>query len=687
MQGSLQPLVGMFSGDDTCLVIPVYQRNYDWRRANCERLFQDLVETVKNGKASHFFGSIVYKVEGGVGESTIIDGQQRLTTVNLLFLALHKALTSGLVPPDDRLTKRIEDGYLRSEYSSTGYKLKLKPVKADASAYTKLFNEHQEKDDSSTVTANYRYFLDRITQLEVSPQELFDAIRKLQVMRLQLDDADDAQLIFESLNSTGLDLSKADMVRNWVLMGHDPKTQKRLYEEYWNRIEEDVDYDTSEFLRQFLTTRLGRTPRIDDLYDEFKDWVKADGRPMEQVLTELRTFARHYRQLRTASTGQPDLDRLLSRYNLIDRSVTHPFLMLMMEGARRGDLTMGELFSTIQVTDTYLTRRWAQGLPTNTLNKTFALLHREANKLVGKGATWPEAVAYHLLHRTGSAAFPTDEEFLEALQTRDFYRIAPQQRNYFWESLENGHSKDVLLIAEPLARGDISIEHVMPQKLTADWRTELGPEHERIHATWLNRLGNLTVTGYNSSYSNSSFATKRDRPNGFKDTPYRLNNQLRDQTQWTEAEIECRGEDLAQRALALWPLPECTFVPPKPPEDIEALSDEGDFTGRSILSWELHGTEHPVTTWKEMLIGVLQTVAQLDSAGLHRIAPHTTDLRLRPDPDDQNPGWRTVSGDVQVWSSSSTSWKMTLLRRVFTALHLDPEELLFHMKPEADSDE
>lgn len=327
MQGSLQSLVEMFASGERCLVIPVYQRNYDWKESHCAKLFDDLVETIVEDRPTHFFGSIVYKVEGAVGEFTVIDGQQRLTTVNLLFLALRDALNNGTIQGESGLAERIFKEYLHSEYAASKQKLKLKPVKADADAYSRLFKGPDSFDEDSRITANYRDFLRRVAAGELTAQQLFEAIRKLQVMKLQLEASDNAQLIFESLNSTGLDLSEADLIRNFVLMGLLPQDQEILYDQFWNRMEENVRYDTSRFIRHYMTAKLGRTPRIDELYEEFKKYVKRNQLEVPAVLADMRDYSRHYRTIRDAATGVPAVDRLLRRYNLIDRDVTLPLLL------------------------------------------------------------------------------------------------------------------------------------------------------------------------------------------------------------------------------------------------------------------------------------------------------------------------------------------------------------------------
>ena len=687
MQGSLQRLVDMFTGDDTCLVIPVYQRNYDWKQENCARLFDDLVATVKEERPNHFFGAIVYKDEGQIGESTIIDGQQRLTTVNLLFLALHHELTQGQIGPDERLAQRIQEGYLESKYSASGQKLKLKHVKADADAYAKLFGPSQYFDATSNVTANYRYFADRLRAKELTPQEMFDAIRRLQVMRLKLEESDDAQLIFESLNSTGLDLSEADMIRNYILMGQDRPTQERLYNDYWNRIEVDVDYGTSAFIRHYLTAKLGRSPKVSELYMEFKGYLRNGAPELPEVLSEMRDYAAHSRAIKNSQLGSVSLDRLMRRFNLVDREVTLPFLLPTVDDLRRGVLPPGEVYRVVSAVDSYLARRWVCGYPTNSLNKIFALLYREARKLTDERNSFADVVIHLLTRRQGSGTFPTDQEFADSLATKDFYHVSASLRNYFWESLENGTSNDTRDIASALAQGNVSIEHVMPQTLNSEWIEALGPDHQRVHSTWLHRLANLTVTGYNAMYSNAPFETKRDRERGFRDTPYRINKLLQESQVWTEAELEQRGEALAALALEYWRTPESSYQPPADSRDVESMGEDTDFTGRELKAWEYLGSTHAVVSWKQMLVEVLGLLAEQHLAGLHRYATGARDTNMRVrtgESTEKLDGMVAFAPGMEVSTWSSTGWKMWILRDVFHSLGIDTDELVFHMTPQAE---
>lgn len=261
MKGNETRLVGFMEGSDKRFIIPVYQRNYDWKTENCKQLFDDLVKVVKQERNSHFFGSIVSVSEGFSGH-LIIDGQQRLTTVSLLMLALRNMIVEGKVHSEDSsISNKLLKKYLIDEYSDNETRVKLKPVKDDRTAFDRLFDDNEENIKEANITANYEYFCNRILQGEITPDEIYDAIQKLEIINITLDNDDNPQLIFESLNSTGVALSEGDKIRNFILMGLPSKQQEDFYNKYWNKIEKCTDYNVSAFTRDYLSLKQHATPK------------------------------------------------------------------------------------------------------------------------------------------------------------------------------------------------------------------------------------------------------------------------------------------------------------------------------------------------------------------------------------------------------------------------------------------
>ena len=294
MKGSETKLIKYMEGADKRFVIPVYQRNYDWKIENCKQLFDDLIKIIRNGRKSHFFGSIVstYNPDGDYEEHQIIDGQQRLTTVSLLLLAMYNLIKQGkAVPNDKRLGDRIFEDYLVDKYQPEETRIKLKPIKNDRKAFGKLFDGEEEHIGGSNLTTNYNYFYERIQKEEIAIDELFQAIRSLEIIHIRLDNEDNPQLIFESLNSTGLDLSEGDKIRNYMLMGLPTKQQETYYEKYWNKIEENTNYQVDLFVRDYLSIKQQATPSLNKIYFTFKEYVEDGGIETEILLIDLLDYA------------------------------------------------------------------------------------------------------------------------------------------------------------------------------------------------------------------------------------------------------------------------------------------------------------------------------------------------------------------------------------------------------------
>lgn len=700
MKGNVVDIYKVYEGQEKNLVIPVYQRNYDWTVKQCAQLYDDVEAAVANGGAKHFFGAVVGSPEDSF-HWVVIDGQQRLTSVSLLMLALVRSIEDGTVRAEDpALARRILNSYLVSPdpYGTAEAKVRLKPVKNDATAYRHLFEKDSGAfDESANVTANYRYFRDRLAKTGYTAEELWDkGICKLEVMLLDLEAHDEPQRIFESLNSTGLDLSEADKIRNFVLMGLPVKKQEWLYEHRWNEIEKAIDYRTSWFLRWYLVAKTGRTPNRSDVYEAFKAYAagqREQGVTVEDILDDLVVYARICRALERADTvadsGDPGIDARLRRFNLIKGDVVLPVLMSLYRAAQSGETSWDDFRRVLGVLETYFFRRIACSLAANSLNKIFATLYGEMRKLRrsgtapegGKEWDYADILVHSLLGRTGTGRFPRDEEFAREFSTRDFYHVRQQTREYVFDALENLGSKDTVDVAGGLARGDISVEHIMPQTLSARWRDELGPDHEQIHETWLHRIANLTVTGYNSSYSNASFARKKSMEGGFATTPYRLNTLIRDESTWGPEQLAARDEELTGQAMGYWPLPETEFVPPAPVLPEAPMGDVANFTGRKIAAFRFGEAEQTVATWADMVEALLKVLIVDHRARLVEAAAGIKRLRTDLGAQGRVPrGWRRIDEGLAVEVGTATTDKIQLLRRIFAELELDTEDLVFILR-------
>lgn len=690
MKGDAQPLIKFFDGSDKRFIIPLYQRNYDWKEENCEQLFQDLLKMHHSDRKSHFFGSIVSSIQSGTEDRFIIDGQQRITTVSLLLIAMVNAFKIGdIQATDSKLVDKIFKRYLVDEYQEDERKVKLKPIKKDMDAFDALLYKPKEQYlKGSNVTRNYEFFYDKIVKSNLTMDELFETIKKLEVINIKLDEDDDPQLIFESLNSTGLDLSEADKIRNYLLMSLAPAEQDDLYTRYWNPIEESTKYDPSSFVRDYLTMKQGKIGRIDKIYFIFKEYAENERIGRAELLEEMHHYAKIYSQIDNANMGTEKINRKLNQVRTLDSTVAYPFYMAFFDYAEKNGLSEEEKYRVLDIVEAYWARRIICNLPSNALNKVFATLHRDVlnnmNKAVeGTTPTYTDVLIYLLLKKGRSSVFPKDDEVKEDFATRQVYKMPANLRMFILERMENRDSKECHDVVKQLTEKTISIEHIMPQTLSDKWKDALGEEWERIHQQYLHTMANLTLTGYNSQYSNLAFIEKRNMEKGFNDSAFRLNNYVKSCNQWTEAEMKQRQHDLLEVFMRLWPMPSTTFEPAK--REIESASIEDDdfeFTGKKIQGYFYHNVHYSVNTWKEMLIQMCNhvllekrsTIEWLCANEEHGFS-HTPET------------WRKeLAPGLYVWTDNSTYTKINILRGMLNECNIPLSELVFEFRADDTDD-
>ena len=694
MNGNAQKLIKYLDGASKRFIIPVYQRNYDWKMEHCKQLYDDLVKIIRQNRKSHFFGSIVsvQSESGTMEEFLIIDGQQRLTTISLLLLAIYHLLSSGkMVSRDHQLTDKILKKYLIDEYEPEEKRIKLKPIKNDQKAFGILFDQDEEYIPDSNLTINYRYFYDRIQHGELDIDELFDAICKLEIINISLNHEDNPQLIFESLNSTGLNLSEGDKIRNYILMGLPNDQQTKFYEKYWNRIESYTDYDVSSFVRDYLSIKQQSTPNMNSVYPTFKKYVEdAEVADIEPLLKDLLEYAKRYAFLIKGGHSDERLNSCIYRLNRLSTSVTRPFLLEVIRLSESGALTADELIEVFHFTESYLFRRAICDLPTNALNKIFLLLHREIIRFDGDESHYVEKFKYALLSKRERTRFPSDEEFAECMSTRNIYGMNPKNKLYLFERLENSETSETKDVWGHLDRGEYSIEHIMPQHLTAAWIVSLGDNYEAIHTNWLHRLANLTLTAYNSRYSNSPFAEKRDMPHGFKDSGLRINQWVGRKEQWGLPELEERDQLLKNTIIGIWPYPTSNYHPQKKQMDAIALDEDVILTGRVLSKYSFKGAEQPVASWADMYQQVITMLHSENKAVLTKLAVSqdpAVDLSLHfsMSPTSFN-SCRQIDTDLYVWTGTDTQYKINNLRKIFAIFDVPESELVFYLKDEDNSE-
>lgn len=564
-------------------VIPIYQRTYSWSERECQQLWDDILRTGRNDAVSaHFVGSIVYVEKGLYSVSSqspllVIDGQQRLTTVTLLIEALARRLGEG-EPLDGFSARKLRNYYLLNpeEVGEKHYKLVLSQTDK-ASLIALLDHCPKPKDHSIRVETNFAFFMERVEEVKDELPALCKGLAKLVIVDISLSrDQDNPQLIFESLNSTGRELSQADLIRNFILMGLEPHLQTKLYEQYWRPMEVDFGqegYAThfDSFMRHYLTVKTGDIPNVRDVYEAFKAYArspKVAAAGVEALVADIRSFAGYYCAMALGSESEADLKAAFHDIRELKVDVAFPFLLELYGDYVAQVLDKTELLQAVRWVESYVFRRAVCGIPTNSMNKTFAIFPWALKK-----DRYLESIQAFFLRLPSYRRFPADDEFQRELQLKDLYNF--RSRSYWLRRMENHDRKERVPVDE------YTIEHILPQNenLSGQWKTDLGPEWERIQKTWLHTLGNLTLTGYNPELSDRPFIEKRDMKGGFAESPLRMNQGLAKLEHWTEDSIRGRAGRLAARAVGVW------SVPSLPADVVDAYKSKA---GAAIYKLEDH---------------------------------------------------------------------------------------------------
>ena len=550
---------------DTVFAIPVYQRNYDWKRKpHCEQLLNDIVKTGQDDSThGHFIGSIVYVhddiyTSSGLKELTIIDGQQRLTTLTLIYAVLYQyAQSSGRSETATKIYKH----YLTNEFAPDTEKLKLKPTKNNEKPLQCVLNDQIDSYSGfSRIIDNYLFFKSKIDDSNF--ESVLKGIKKLIFVDIGLDrDKDNTQRIFESLNSTGLDLSQADLIRNYILMGLLRANQEKIYTKYWEVIEKNTwdepskESLVSEFIRDYLTLKNKDIPSLKNVYETFKNQFPTTTLDvLENTLADMTALAKCYGKLINPSLEpNRDVSKHLDYLKQLDVKVSYPFLMQVYADYVKDTIDQKTFVAILEFVQSYVWRRFIVGLPTNALNKVFKGLYEKVDP-----ANYLYTVQKSLLERTGTVRFPSDAEVEATLREKNIYGIAQKNKNYLFERLENYQNKEPVLIK---GNSDISVEHIFPQNPDPDWENGLTAEdYSFIRDTYLHTIGNLTLSGYNGSLGNKPFLEKRDMNVAGKKQGYRfsrlwLNSDLGKKERWDKSEIEARTKRLTERFISVWEMP------------------------------------------------------------------------------------------------------------------------------------
>ncbi len=587
MKGSDSNFFQFMVGKDH-YIIPLYQRAYSWGHDQCATLYNDMLalhdklqsNTDLSYNFSHFLGSVVYQNSNDPRQPGIflIDGQQRVITMYLFYLALYRAaLDCG--GPDAAFAPKLELTHLSNAQGKHRFTLS---TQEDQVAMDKLFagNKDEYLTDSH-ITNNFNYFYQHLkSEQKMTLTDFYNITQRLSFVEIALDREDDAQVIFESVNSKGLPLSHGEKVKNFILMGISQDQAQLSYSEHWAPMERNCKEAQGEsgldnFIYHYIAIKRANLPEFGKLYDEFKSFhlrCLQEKQPLaDKVLlaAEMHKYSELFKSVKTCKyvllpsdhdedgTLQAEIELGLKRLSYMPYERHIPFLMQTMWLQRQHEISVAELIETINLLEMFYIRRWTCEVPTNTLNRFFASLHSQINSLSDEeaGSGFINKLKYVL--RTDAARLPNDTRFRFCLENSDFYGEY-DLIYYLFERLDSHGQREIVPIMDKRAKNSkaFTVEHIMPQTLTDDWREELGPNAQELYETWLNRLGNLTITAYNSKLSNKTFAEKRDMPNGYRDSALHLNKDIAKHEHWREEDLKQRAEELATKALQIWPYPE-----------------------------------------------------------------------------------------------------------------------------------
>lgn len=669
-------------------VIPVYQRNYDWKNAECNELLHDIIAVEIEKRGTHFIGSIVYIHEGihlidEVKELVIIDGQQRLTTINILYVALYRfAKENDKTQESERLFNMfLTNQYVQNESS----KLKLKQTDSNSLAFKAIMvGTEKEFNGFSNVIENYNFFRSSIN--EVNFDLILKGLNRLMFVQISLErDKDDPQRIFESLNSTGLDLSQSDLIRNFILMDLQPREQNRIFETVWSPIEENAkdlikqSSLVSDFIRDYLTLRNKKIPNKNKVYFEFKSlYSNKKEEAYYQELENIKSLSAHYKKLANPSTVRDlSIRKELEYINRLEINVAYPFLLQVFEDTENGLLDTAELIKILKLIQSYTWRRFIVGLPTSALNKIFMTLYAEVDT-----EEYYDSIAKALLKKKGSAKFPSNEDVKTALKDKDLYNTQPKNRNYLFELLENYNNREYVNTSNEA----ITIEHIFPRNPNEKWSTEVSSEEFFLFKEkHLNTIGNLTLSGNNGALSNKSFLDKKlmnrdGNEQGYSFSHLWLNSYLKKIDHWNIEKFEERQVIIYDRFLKIWEYPNVEITESDDSDD-QNIFDAESPRNKKLEYYIFENNKIEEDTVAQMYFNVVRALFEknsqllVSSPDIFKITRNTVDFRA---PQEVLNGW-------YIESNIDSNTKFTCLKRLLTLFELE-DDLIVKYLPNSENE-
>ena len=678
MKANELPITNFLQSPNVQFVIPVYQRNYDWTNNECKELINDVIAVEKYNRGTHFIGSIVFIHEGTystseVKELVIIDGQQRLTTINIIYVALFRFAKENSMQneADMLLNMFLTNQYVQNESS----KLKLKQTDTNSLAFKAIMNgTENEFNHYSNVIENFKYFQSIITK--ESFYTTLNGLKRLIFVEISLERGkDDPQRIFESLNSTGLDLSQSDLIRNYILMDLDPKNQNKIFEQIWNPIEENArDLQkqksvVSDYIRDYLTLRNKKIPNKNNVYVEFKKLYTEKDDTYTQELENIKSLSIHYKKFINPSSVQDhNVRRELEYISRLEINVAFPFLLQVFEDAENGLISNDELIKILKLIQTYTWRRFVVGLPTNALNKIFMSLYSEVDT-----EEYYDSIALALIKKRGSAKFPTDEDLKTALKDKDLYNIQSKNRNYMFELLENYNNREYVNTSNE----NITVEHIFPQTPNEDWNKAITPDdYFQFKEKYVNSIANLTLSGNNGALSNKSFKDKKTMnrqgaEQGYNYSRLWLNDYLKTIDSWDIANYNERFDLIYSRFLKIWEYPD-VLIPVSENTDEQNLFNAESPTHKKLEYFIFENTKVDEEVIAQMYFYVIDKLYEknaqllLEAKDIFKITRNALDFRA---PQELHSGYF-------IESNIDSNSKFSTLKRLLPLFELEDELLI-----------
>lgn len=665
----------------TQFVIPVYQRNYDWTTAECKQLLEDIIEVGNktSNDDTHFIGSIVFIHDGvytssDVKQLVIIDGQQRLTTMTLLYLALYRfALANDM---DEKAAEINETILINRFVKEDSSKLKLKQTDVNAKAFRFLMNDNSPSDynEYSRIIDNYNFFYNTLNKDNFSI--VTEGLNRLLFVEISLERGkDDPQRIFESLNSTGLELSQADLIRNYILMGLEPREQVRIFENYWEiiennaKIENSQESKVSELIRDYLTLINKKIPNKSKVYEEFKArFKKRDVDFYQNTLQTIKQYSVIYNKLLNPSNETDvEIQRELRSIKQLEINVSYPFLLPVYDDYITNDIDKNTFIEVLRLIQSYTWRRFIVGLPTNALNKIFMTLYTDVDR-----SNYLKSIEKALIKKRSSQRFPNNIEIEAALKDKDLYNTQAKNRLYYFEQMEHFRNPERV----DLSSADITIEHIFPQNPDIKWKSDItDTDYKLFSEKYLNTIANLTLSGNNGALGNKSFSEKRDmnKDDGRQGYVYSnlwMNEALKTKDGWNVEELEERFKLLYNRYTSIWKYPSITITEDN--DDEEYTLFDAPEPKHKKLEYYTYKDELVVTKEFSKMYNHIITDLFTESPSKFLLTDLKEALGLTTDKDKPRSAY-AINDTYYIEVNTDSNSKFNKLKKVLSAFELEDE--------------